>query len=73
MEIHELQQRAKEWRKDNGYIGKCGVVVFFEGELQGWCNELRDPQRWQPGCIAIDEFGLCYEAIGGNVQDGAAR
>lgn len=39
MEIHELQQRAKEWRKDNGYIGKCGVVVFFEGELQGWCNE----------------------------------
>lgn len=73
MNINELKQRAKQWRKDNGYVDKCGLVVFFGEELQGWVNELRDPQHWQPGCIAIDEFGLCYKTVGGNTRDGATK
>lgn len=73
MDLSELRQRAKEWRQEMGYVEKCGVVIFFGDELQGWVNSLRDPQHWQPGCIAIDEFGLCYDAVGGNAQDGASR
>jgi hypothetical protein len=73
MDINKLKQSAKQWRETNGYVGKCGVVVFFGDELQGWVNELRDPHHWQPGCIAINEFGLCYEAVGGNLQAGAAN
>ena len=48
-----------------------GVFVFPDGEYQGWMNELRDPHKWIPGCIAVDESGRMCESIGGNDQDGA--
>lgn len=69
--LPKLKKQAVKWRAENGYSEKLGVVIFANNELQGWCNELRDPEHWQPGCIAIDEFGLCYEAKGGNAQNGA--
>lgn len=62
---------ATKWRHENGYTGKCGVVVLWGREVQGWVNELRDPDHWTPGCVAITEAGACYEASGGNAQDGA--
>jgi len=64
---------AKMWRREYGYTGKGGVVVMFEGEVNGWVNKLRDPQCWRPGCTAIDELGNEFVTTGGNVQDGAAN
>lgn len=46
-------------------------MVFFQGEVQGWVNQLRNPERWQPGCIAVDEQGNTWTAMMGNERDGA--
>lgn len=70
---HEAQSLAATWRETMGYIGKGGVVVVFDGVANGWMNELRDPQNWQPGCIAADEAGNVWIAQGGNDYDGAER
>lgn len=64
---------ANHWRNQRGYTGRGGVVVLFFGEVQGWCNQLRNPEHWQPGCIAIDEQGNHWTAIGGNARDGAVE
>lgn len=64
--------QARRWRVENGYAGRGGVVVLFDGQVQGWVDRLRDPGHWRPGCIAIDEVGHCWHSQGGNVQDGAA-
>jgi hypothetical protein len=62
---------ANRFWKENNYKG--GVVIIFNAEVGGWMNELRDPQRWVPGCIAIDIDGNEWRATGGNDYDGAAR
>jgi hypothetical protein len=62
---------STQWRQENGYQGQGGVVVLFDGEVQGWCNQLRDPDHWRPGCIAVDESGQHWEAVGGNSVNGA--
>lgn len=64
-------QSANRWRNQNGYTGRGGVVVLFGGEVQGWCNQLRNPEHWQPGCVAVDECGNRWIAVGGNSKDGA--
>jgi hypothetical protein len=45
--------------------------VLFDGEVQGWVNTLRNPDHWQPGCIAVDEDGRTWTTIAGNERDGA--
>ena len=67
--IQKYFQQALQYRRDEGF--KDGVVIFYFGELQGWMNELRDPQRWQPGCVAITPDELVYVSVGGNDYDGA--
>lgn len=69
--FEDLKEKAVTWRARNGYTEKGGVIVFFQGEVQGWCNALRDPQHWQPGCLAVDQFGVVFQTVGGNAQDGA--
>jgi len=69
--MQKYQLLATTWREENGCTGKAGVVIFFDGEVQGWCNELRDPQHWQPGCIAVDEDGRGWVAVGGTNYMGA--
>lgn len=64
---------AKRWRKEHKYEGRGGVIVIYNGEVQSWVNELRDPQHWQPGCIAIDEQGNRYESVGGSDYDGSTN
>ena len=66
-------QTAQEWRACRGYTGRGGVVVVFDGIAQGWVNELRNPEAWRPGCVAVDEIGSSWLAIGGNDQDGASN
>jgi len=62
---------AERWRKLWGYIGRGGVVVLQNGEVQSWVSELRNPGHWQPGCIAVDEKGSSWTTIAGDNQDGA--
>lgn len=69
-DLHKIAQR---WRKNNGYADKSGVIIIFKNTVQGWVNELRDPQHWCPGCLAIDTDGNQWRAVGGNDYDGAAE
>ena len=52
-----LIDEAKRWREQWGYVGRGGVVVLFEGKVQGWVDELRNAEHWQPACVAVDEKG----------------
>ncbi len=75
--IEKITKTANRWRHVNGYLSKGGVIVLHKQEanwrVQGWVNELRNPESWIPGCIAITETGDAYIAQGGNQQDGAER
>ena len=62
---------AQKWCENNGYVGKGGVVVLRAGSVWGWVNTLRNSEEWSPGCIAVDEDGAEYKAVGGNSTDGA--
>jgi hypothetical protein len=68
-----LADKARQWREQHGYIGKGGVIVIFDGNAQGWMDQLRNPEHWRPACIAIDESGRSWTAMNGNDQDGAAH
>lgn len=50
-----------------------GVITIHQGEVQGWSNELRNPEHWAPGCVAVDRDGNQWEAVGGNEHDGATE
>lgn len=62
---------AQRWREKCGYVGRGGVVVVLDGEVQSWVNTLRNPAHWRPGCVAVDEAGSSWTAIIGSEQDGA--
>lgn len=62
---------AQNWRQASRYVGRGGVVVIFKGEVQGWVNELRNPEHWQPGCIAVDENGKTWGTVMGDERQGA--
>ena len=62
---------ANKWRVQKDMSGKGGVIVLYHNDVQGWVNELRNPEHWRPGCIAVDEHGDQWEAIDGNDYDGA--
>lgn len=64
-------EEAQRWRDEKGYSGCGGVVVIFNGSADAWVDKLRNPDHWQPGCIAVDENGRTWTAIGGTEQDGA--
>jgi hypothetical protein len=67
----EAARLAKKYR---GQIeAKGGVVVLYGTDHAGWMNELRDPQHWTPGCVAVDDTGGQWLAQGGNAQSGAVR
>jgi len=65
-------ESARQWRERYGYVGRGGVVVLLNGEVQSWVSELRNPEHWQPGCVAADESGHTWTAIAGDEQKGAS-
>lgn len=67
----DVVEAANGWREQFGYIGRGGVVVIYDGIADAWMNQLRNPERWQPGCVAVDESGRSWTAFGGNERDGA--
>ena len=71
--MRKIQAQAAQWRTEEGYTDKGGVGVIFNGEVQGWVDELRDPHHWVAGCIAIDTDGNEYIALLGTEYDGADR
>ncbi|MGN3966807.1 hypothetical protein ACS0ZG_31895 [Burkholderia gladioli] len=71
MDAKRMIDDARRYREQEALLGKGGVVVFFQGEIQGWVNKLRNPEHWQAGCIAVDEQGLSWTAIAGTEYDGA--
>lgn len=71
MNSQNLVYKAQQWRITNGYVDKAGVVVIFNGEVQGWVNELRNPEHWVSGCFAVNEQGEIWQTIAGNSDDGA--
>lgn len=62
---------AHLWREQWGYVGRGGVVVLLDGQVQSWVNELRNPEHWQPGCLAFDEAGRGWITIASTAQGGA--
>jgi len=65
-------EAIRSWREQNGCSDYGGVVVLHQGTVAGWVNMLRNPEHWQPGCVAVDEEGRRWTALGGNDQDGAS-
>jgi hypothetical protein len=70
-QMKKLNRAVSKWRKDNDKIGVGGVVITDGVTPCGWCNELRNPEHWAPGCIAVADDFKKWIAIGGNAQDGA--
>lgn len=70
---HNLDERGlvREYLAERGYSG--GHVIFYLGEICGWRKELSEAGGWRPGCIAVDEQGNRWGAMGGNDYDGAER
>ncbi len=64
---------AREYRREWGKSKAGGFVVFFGREPQGWIDQLRNPEHWRPGCVAIDDEGKRWIAMGGNNYDGASE
>lgn len=62
---------ARSWREAQGYVGRGGVIIIHDGEVQSWVNKLRNPEHWKPGCIAIDEAGSTWTAVVGSDEAGA--
>jgi hypothetical protein len=71
MNIKQMMNTVNKWRTNNIERVAGGVIVVCDDEIQGWVNELRDPEHWRPGCIAINENGELYLATGGDDQNGA--
>jgi hypothetical protein len=66
---NKITKIADNYRNE---IGRCGgVVVVYDGEVSGWMNELRNPEHWAPGCIAVNFDGNQFKAVGGNDYDGS--
>lgn len=59
------------YRDENDF--EDGVVILFGCEVVGWINELRDPQRWEPGSVAITVDHSVYVAVGGTSYGGAEK
>lgn len=69
----KANQLARQFRQEHGSEYEGGLVIVFKDQVGGWMNELRDPQTWEPGCIAVDLEGNQWVATGGNAYDGATH
>jgi len=67
----ENLEAAMRWRQRWGHTGRGGVVVVRNGEVQSWMSQLRNPEQWQPGCVAFDATGKSWTAIAGTPNEGA--
>ena len=75
MDYLKAVEKAKAEHKDatGNALSPGGVFVFHMNEYQGWMNELKDPHKWVPGSVAVDESGNQWKAFGGNARNGAEK
>lgn len=64
-----LVRKAISYRRKSSRAG--GVVILYRGKVAGWMDELRDPQGWCPGAVAVSDAGECWVARGGDDYNGA--
>lgn len=73
--IEQLEAReqglVREYLAERGCSG--GHVIFYRGQICGWRRDLSEGGGWLPGCLALDELGNRWAAMGGNEYDGADR
>lgn len=63
---------ALHWRREHGYVGHGGMVIFYNRIDRGWVDELRDESHWQPGTLAVNEAGDTWIAMHAKKGDGVA-
>ena len=66
-----MTKQAREYITERKMPG--GIVLFFDGNIYGWKDRLRNPECEQPGAIAIDQHGNQWMARGGDSYNGARR
>ena len=66
-----LKNRAEKFRNGLSHKPAGGVVVFYNGKAVGWVNQLRNPEHWEPGVIAMNAEGQCWRTTGGDAYNGA--
>lgn len=71
--IKTLKNRAEKFRSSLAHKPTGGVVVFHNGKAVSWVNELRNPESWEPGVIAMNQQGQFWRAMGGDARNGAQR
>lgn len=69
--IKTLKNRAEKFRQSLVHKPAGGVVVFYNGKAVSWVNELRNPESWEPGVIAMNAEGNFWRATGGDARSGA--
>lgn len=65
----EVIETAAVWRHKYDCVGRGGVIIVYNNVAEAWVNQIRNAERWRPGCIAIDENGKTWTAVGGSEQD----
>lgn len=48
-------------------------MLVYQDQVAGWMNELRNPETWMPGTLAIDDNGNQWIANGGDDYNGAKQ
>lgn len=61
MNTTENMTLAAQVRAYRGYRG--GYVVLLNGECSGWIKQLTHLFTWEPGSIAVDQFGNQYQSV----------
>lgn len=64
-------EEAKQFRERHNCVGRGGLVILYNGHAESWVNELRNPEHWRSGCMAIDDAGNTWTAVAGDEQNGA--
>lgn len=68
----DMRAQADDYRIRRGLVEAGGLIVFWEGEVCGWMQNRQHAEKWCPGCLAVDEYGRWWIAIGSS-GDGAER
>lgn len=63
-----MVRKAKKYLSDKN---DSGVALFFDAEIYGWKDKVRNPESEKPNAIAIDANGNQWVAKGGDDYNGA--
>ena len=70
-QINVSRKLARAYRYERPFMWSRGAVITYMGNVNGWRDEVRNPEDFCPGCLAFTANEEVYEARGGNDQHGA--